>query len=135
MELEVLGGTLRFDADSAPVSIDRLVVTNDVRGTIDFAGRTCRLGGVLMRGALPTPETAPIAVNGRLVFMDGATLAWTEEKGLRANGRPLKVATAAGGIEGLPVVADPRLGRTYRFFVEGNDLLLDCSAGTLLIFR
>lgn len=134
-ELEVLGGTLRFDADTAPVSIDRLVVTNDVRGTIDFAGRACRLGGVLMRGALPTPETAPISVNGRLVFDDGATLAWTEEKELRANGRPLKVATAAGGIEGLPVVADPRPGRTYRFFVEGNDLLLDCSAGTLLIFR
>ncbi|MDO5317434.1 MAG: hypothetical protein Q4G65_02295 [bacterium] len=134
-ELEVLGGTLRFDADPAPVSIDRLVVTNSVRGAIDFAGRTCHLGGLLVRGAQLNASAAPITVDGKLVFAEGSTLAIAEEGGLRSNGSPVKIATAVGGIEGLPVVADPRADRSYRLYVDGNDLLLDCSSGTLLIFR
>ena len=137
-ELEVLGGTVTFEASEVePVKIDTFVATNAaLRGEIAFNGRTCELGGLLLDGAaLNDAATAPFATDGKVVFAAGAKLTLAGQRKFRSNRAPVTVATAAGGFEGTIEVADPLPKREYRLYVDGNDLKLECQAGMVIMVR
>lgn len=137
-ELEVLGGTITFEAsETEPVKIDTFVSTNAaLKGAIAFNGRTCELGGLLLDGvALNDAATAPFATDGKVVFAAGAKLTLAGQRKFRSNRAPVTVATAAGGFEGTIEVADPLPGREYRLYVDGTDLKLECQCGMAILVR
>lgn len=137
-ELEVLGGTVTFEASEVePVKIDTFVATNAaLKGEIAFNGRTCELGGLLLDGAaLNDAATASFVTDGKVVFAQGAKLTLAGQRKFRSNRAPVTVATAAGGFEGTIEVADPLPGREYRLYVDGTALKLECQRGMLIIVR
>ena len=137
-ELEVLGGTVTFEASEVePVKIDTFVATNAaLKGEIAFNGRTCELGGLLLDGAaLNDAATASFVTDGKVVFAQGAKLTLAGQRKFRSNRAPVTVATAAGGFEGTIEVADPLPKREYRLYVDGNDLKLECQSGMLIMVR
>ena len=128
--LEVKGGTIDFGGRA--LAADNLVGYPSA-GIVNCP--TLNLGGWTIDGAVLTAATDKFTTSGKIVFAEGATITIENPKTYRSNRGAVTIATAAGGIEGLPTIANPLPKREYRLYVDGNDLKLECQAGMVIMVR